>query len=55
MTDSKRSGNSDLRSKLRGIKPAVIEKQFYASTEFIVRRANGGGVYDTRLMATLIL
>ena len=26
MTDSKRSGNSSLRSKLRGIKPAVIEK-----------------------------
>jgi hypothetical protein len=25
MTDSKRSGNSPLRSKLRGIKPTVIE------------------------------
>ena len=26
MTDSKRSGNSTFRSKLRGIKPAVIDK-----------------------------
>jgi hypothetical protein len=27
MTDSKRSGSSSLRSKLRGIKPAVIESR----------------------------
>jgi len=27
MTDFKRSGNSSLRSKLRGIKPAVIEPE----------------------------
>ena len=26
MTDSKRSGNNSLRSKLRGIKPEVIEQ-----------------------------
>ncbi len=52
MTDSKRSGNSDFRSKLRGIKPAVIEKQFYASLSH--RRANGG-VYNARLMESLIL
>jgi hypothetical protein len=45
MTDSKRSGNGDLRSKLGGIKPAVIKKQFYASTAFIEGRT---AVYTTR-------
>jgi len=29
MTDSRRSGNNSLRSKLRGIKPAVIETIFW--------------------------
>src|SRR4029450_6924091 len=52
MTDSKRSRNSDLLSKLRGIKPAAIEKQFYASTEFIegqrrwIRHALDGKSYS---------
>ena len=33
-------GNGDFRSKVRGIKPAVVEKQFYAPLSH--RRANCG-------------
>jgi hypothetical protein len=39
MTDSKRSGNSSLRSKLRGIKPAVIEHA--SEHENVVFRCTG--------------
>jgi hypothetical protein len=35
MTDSKRSGNSSLRSKLRGIKPAVIEERYQDHADYV--------------------
>jgi len=37
MRDSKRSGNSSLRSKLRGIKPAVIERPTARMLEAVLR------------------
>jgi hypothetical protein len=49
MTDSKRSGNSSLRCKLRGIKPAVIQSFEKAVEELLTRQRVGIGFAITEL------
>ena len=49
MTDSRGSGNSSLRSKLRGIKPAVIQSFEKAVEELLTRQRVGIGFAITDL------
>jgi hypothetical protein len=50
MTDSKRSGNSSLRSKLRGIKPAEIKAALLGTAEILEEYSN-----DPRGQSCLVL